>query len=59
MDLTETGCEYVNWIYLAQNRDQLWALVNMVVNVRMLGTSRLVEQLLAFEEGPCSVEVVS
>jgi hypothetical protein len=25
----------VEWIYLAQNRDQLWALVNMVINVQV------------------------
>jgi hypothetical protein len=26
----ETGWEVVNWIHLAQDRDQWWALVNMV-----------------------------
>jgi len=29
MDLRETGGEGMNWIHLAQDRDQWWALVNM------------------------------
>jgi hypothetical protein len=30
MDLRELGCEDVDWIHLAQDRDQWWALVNTV-----------------------------
>jgi hypothetical protein len=33
MTIKETGRGSVDWIHLAQNRDQLWA-VNMVTNVR-------------------------
>jgi hypothetical protein len=32
MDLTENGWEGVEWIHLAQYRDQWQALVNMVMN---------------------------
>jgi len=32
MDLREEGWEVVNWIHLAQDRDQGWAVVNMVMN---------------------------
>jgi hypothetical protein len=31
MDLGEMGCEGINWISLAQNRDKLRALVNVVM----------------------------
>jgi hypothetical protein len=33
MDLKETGCEVVNWIQLAQDRDQWRALVNTVMKL--------------------------
>jgi hypothetical protein len=33
MDLREIGCSDMDWIDLAQDRDQRRALVNMVVNV--------------------------
>jgi hypothetical protein len=36
MDLRETGWEDVEWIHLAQDRDQWWALVNTVMNLRVL-----------------------
>jgi hypothetical protein len=32
MDLNETECEVVGWIYLAQGRDQRRNVVNMVMN---------------------------
>jgi hypothetical protein len=32
MDLDEIGCEGVDWIYLAQDRDQWRAVVNTIVN---------------------------
>jgi len=35
MDLTEVRREVVDWIHLAQGRDQWWALVNMVMNIRV------------------------
>jgi hypothetical protein len=31
-DLRETEWEGVDWIHLAQDRDQWWAVVNMVMN---------------------------
>jgi hypothetical protein len=33
MDLREIGSEGVDWMHLAQDRDQWWALVNMVMNL--------------------------
>jgi len=30
MDLREIMCEVVDWMHLAQNRDQWWAVVNTV-----------------------------
>jgi hypothetical protein len=34
MGLRQIGCEVVNWIYLAQDREQWRAVVNMVMNLR-------------------------
>jgi hypothetical protein len=36
MDLKEIGCDDMDWINLAQNRDQWRALVNTVMNVGIL-----------------------
>jgi hypothetical protein len=36
MDLRETRWEHVDWIDLAEDRDQQQALVNMVVNLQVL-----------------------
>jgi hypothetical protein len=35
MDLRETGWGGMDCIHLAQNGDQWWALINMVMNVRV------------------------
>ena len=35
MDLQEVGCEYMDWIGLAQDRDRLWTLVSAVMNLRV------------------------
>jgi hypothetical protein len=35
IDLRETGWDGMNWIKLAQDRDQWRALVNMVMNLRV------------------------
>lgn len=36
MDIKETRCDNMEWIYLAQNRNQWWDLVNTVKKVRVL-----------------------
>ena len=35
MDLQEVGCEYVDWIGLAQDRDRWRTLVSAVINLRV------------------------
>jgi hypothetical protein len=35
MDLRIIGLEGVDWIRLAQDSDQWWAVVNMVMNLRV------------------------
>jgi hypothetical protein len=34
MDLRDVGCEYMDWIELAQDRDRWRALVTAVMNLR-------------------------
>jgi hypothetical protein len=36
MNLREIDWEIVEWIQLAQDRDQRWAFVNTVMNLRVL-----------------------
>jgi hypothetical protein len=48
--LTETGWDGVDWIDMAQDRDQWRALVNMVLNLQVLSA-----QLVAPQEGLSSV----
>ena len=35
MDLQEVGCEGMDWINVAQNRDRWWALVNAVMKLQV------------------------
>jgi len=35
MDLQEGGCGVMDWIELAQDRDRCWALMNVVMNLRV------------------------
>jgi hypothetical protein len=35
MDLQEVGCGSMNWIEVAQDKDRWWALVNVVMNLRV------------------------
>jgi hypothetical protein len=36
VDLRECGWQVVEWIHLAQDRDRWWAVVNTVINLRVL-----------------------
>jgi hypothetical protein len=48
----EMGLEDVDWIHLAQDKEEWWELANMVMNLRVPYNAEniFVEQLLAFEE---------
>ena len=35
MDVREVGCGGMDWIDLAQDKDRWWALVNVVMNLRV------------------------
>ena len=35
MDLQEVGCESMDWIEVAQDRDRWWALLNAVMNLQV------------------------
>jgi hypothetical protein len=35
MDLREIGWEGVNWVHMAQDRDQWLAIVNTIMNLRV------------------------
>jgi len=35
MYLKQIWCEDVDWIHLAQNRDEWWVLVNMVIKLQV------------------------
>jgi len=35
MDLREVGCDDMDWMELAQDRDRWWALVNAIMNLRV------------------------
>ena len=57
MDLREVGCEGMDWIDLAKERDRWRALVYAVMNLRAI--SSLAENRLASQEGLCSVQYVN
>jgi hypothetical protein len=38
MDLREIGWGTVQWIHLVQDRDRWWAVVNAVMNLRVLAS---------------------
>ena len=35
-ELTGLGCEYVNWLYVAEVNVKCWASVNKVMRIRIL-----------------------
>jgi hypothetical protein len=49
MDCEVTVWSGVDWIQLTHSRDQWLALVKMVKNLKMLGISRLPEELLTLQ----------
>jgi hypothetical protein len=61
IDLREIGWVFMDWIDLAQDREQWRALVNTVMNLvfhKMLGRSWVAAQLAASQEGLSSMRVV-
>jgi hypothetical protein len=62
MNLREFGWSRMDWIDLAQDRDQWMALVNIVRNFwfhKMLGNSWVAAQMAVYQEGFSSMEIVS
>ena len=35
MDLQEVGCGYVDWIWLAQDRNRWWTFVSAILDLRV------------------------
>ena len=52
MDLREVGCDSGDWIALAENRDQWWAYVRTVMNLRVPLPFAVVCHLFAVECHP-------
>jgi hypothetical protein len=51
MDFRETELEGIDSIHMAQNRDQWWTLVNIMINFRVpqkAGISQLCEHTVSF-----------
>ena len=62
MDLMEVGWGGMDWIALAQDRDGWQELVKAVMNLQVqqnVGISLLDEDLLASQEGLCSMQLVA
>jgi hypothetical protein len=60
MYLRETGCGEMDWMHLAQDRDQWRAHVNTVTFGlhKMLGSSKVATKLTASQEGLSSMKLV-
>jgi hypothetical protein len=62
MDLREIGWEVLYWTHLAQDKDQWWALVNMVINLQIpwkAGNFFTSWVSISFLEGLCSMQLVT
>jgi hypothetical protein len=57
MDLREIGWEVVEWIRLAQDRDRWWALVNEVMNPRVLAPQSSLFAWLVFRHSPTNTSI--
>jgi hypothetical protein len=60
MSVKEVGCEDVNWIHLARDRQNWRDIVKSVMNFgfrKMRDNSCLTVDLLPSQEGLCSVEL--
>ena len=61
MYVKESVKEGVDWIYLGQDRDNLWAVVIKVKNFdfhKINGIYLVAEELVAYQEGFCSVDLI-
>ena len=61
MDLQDIGWESMDWIVVAQDRDRWRALVKAVMKFKVSNHAGnfMTEDLLASQEGPCCMELVS
>jgi hypothetical protein len=57
------GWGYIDWIHLAQDKDQWWTLVNTVIRIRVpkknLGNFLVVVQVVASQEELIFIKLVS
>jgi hypothetical protein len=62
IDFREIEWEVVDWMYVAQDRDNWWDLLNTAMNLRVSikggGFLDYFEWLLASQKGLCSMEIV-
>jgi hypothetical protein len=49
LDLREIGINGANWIWLAQDRVQWWAFVNMVMNLRVPQRKLFIDKLSDYQ----------
>jgi len=61
MDLKQTGCKGGDWIHLAQDRGNTWAVVSIEINFQLLcyvGNLLTISELLAPHKELCCMELV-
>lgn len=59
INFEETVCQYIDWIHLAHVKDTWWVLVSIVLNLLSSIKCQEFPELLASEEGLCSIMLVS